>query len=200
MSEVRVLIVDDDAASQAALHQALDSEGWGFKIQPLASEALDDLANSEWTLLIVNVTLSGLEGPLFATLRELAKAPALGPGIRRARVLFLVPERLGVRAQRRLERERLPYVMKPINLHDFLEKVSDLLLESKAITRPFRQVKAEPKAGRRHPERRGGHDRRHTSMFASRDDYFMSEEEIVEFERKEKEEQERKKKKPPRPG
>jgi len=32
-----------------------------------------------------------------------------------------------------LEANRLPYVVRPYHLHDFLEKVSDLLVEVKAI-------------------------------------------------------------------
>ena len=37
-----------------------------------------------------------------------------------------------------LEREGLPYLQKPYHLHDFLEKVSELLVESGAIAEPMR--------------------------------------------------------------
>ena len=192
MNHVRILIIDDDEASQAALRCVLDSEGWKFKIQPLASEALNELASGEWTLLIANVALTGLSGPLFATLRELAHAPAFESGVRRVRVLFIVPELLGEHAQPWLEYEKLPYVLKPLNLQDFLDKVSDLLLEAKSIRKPIRQVRPELKpTERRQKDRRSGKDRRHSPMFAAREDYLLTEEEIAEYERQEAEERQR---------
>src|SRR5256885_3924678 len=56
------------------------------------------------------------------------------------RVLFLVPELAAPEAQPALEHEQLPYSLKPFHLHDFLEKVSDLLLETGAIPQPIRRV------------------------------------------------------------
>jgi len=165
----------------------------------LAQQALDELASSNWTLVIVNVARTGLDGPLFSTLKELALAAAVEAGRTRARVLFLVPELAGAEAQPVLERERLPYSLKPFHLHDFLEKVSDLLLETNAIPAPIRRVRYEYKGSdRREKDRRSGRDRRETAMFASREDYMMSEEEIAEFERQEEEERKKKKKQPAR--
>ncbi len=209
MKQVGILIIDDDEASQAALRQVLDAEGWIVRIVPMAHQALPELARGQWRLVIVNVAMTGLAGPLYSTLKELALAPPLEAGAKRARVLFLVPELAGSDVQATLEQEGLPYTLKPFHLADFLEKVSDLLLETEAIDAPIRRVRYESKSpdrrsgqdGRFAPERRtgsdrrSGRDRRETSMFASREDYMMSEEEIVEFERQEKEEEERKKKK-----
>lgn len=199
MNPARILIIDDDEASQAALRQVLDSEGWKLQIVPLAHQALAELASTNWTLVIVNVAMTGLDGPLFSTLKELALAAPVEAGRTRARVLFLVPELAGAVAQPVLERERLPYSLKPFHLHDFLEKVSDLLLETNAISAPIRRVRYEYKGpDRRGTDRRSGHDRRETAMFASREDYMMSEEEIAEFERQEEEERKKKKKQPAR--
>ena len=195
-NQVGILIIDDDEQSQEALRQVLDSEGWRVRIVPLASQALAELASGQWQLVIVNVAMTGLDGPLFTTLKELALAPPVEAGLTRVRVLFLVPELAAAEAQPVLERERLPYSLKPFHLHDFLEKVSDLLLETAAIAAPIRRVRYEYKAsdGRRPRDRRAAQDRRDTSMFATREEYFMSEEEIAEFEKKEEEEQQRKKK------
>ncbi len=209
MTQVGILIIDDDEASQAALRQVLDSEGWKVHIVPLANQALGELASGEWKLVIVNVAMTGLDGPLFSTLRELALAPPLEAGATRVRVLFLVPELAGAAAQPVLEREGLPYALKPFHLHDFLEKVSDLLLETNAISAPIRRIRYDPNARdhrtggdrrflherRSGPDRRSGRDRRETSMFAARADYMMSEEEILEFEKQEEEEQKKKQKK-----
>lgn len=197
MSRIAILILDDDEASQNALRHVLDSEGWRVHIVPLADRAMSELASGTWTLAIANVAMTGLDGPLFNTLKELALAPPLEAGRRRVRVLFLVPELMGVEVQAGLERERLPYSLKPFHLHDFLEKVSDLLLEAEAIPGPIRRVRYEHKPGERRSvrERRTGRERRQTPMFAAREDTMMTEEEIAEYERQEEEERKKKEKK-----
>lgn len=196
MTQVGILIIDDDEASQSALRHVFDAEGWHVRVVPLAHRALAELAGGDWSLVVANVAMTGLEGPLFTTLKELALAPAFGAGKTRVRVLFLVPELAGPEAQPVLERESLPYTLRPFHLHDFLEKVSDLLLETKAIAAPIRRVRYEFKArGTRSKERRPGPARRDTSMFASREDYMMTEEEIAEFEKQEALEAETRKKK-----
>ena len=63
------------------------------------------------------------------------------------------------------------------------------MLESGAIPEPMRGV--ESFAGKKRRAARDG--RAGQKMFASREDYQMTEEELMEFERQEKEEDERKK-------
>lgn len=195
MSQVGILVIDDDEQSQEMLRHVLDAEGWSVRVAPAASQALAELATGAWNLAIASVGMTGLDGPLFHILRELALAPAVEAGLTRIRVLFLVPEAVAVSAQPALERDGLPYELKPFHLHDFLEKVSDLLIETQAIPAPIRRVKSRG----RHKERRGSQDRRNTAMFAAREEYTMTEEEITEFEKKEKEEEERKKKQKKQP-
>ena len=195
-SEVRVLVIDDDAASQAALRQMLDAEGWEVVIVPAVNQGLAALAAGGWVLVIVNVGLCGLESLLFHMLRELALAePAEGEKAR-VRTLFLVPELAGREVQAALERDRLPYILKPLHLHDFLERVSDLLMETSAIATPIRQVQYMSRsAGRAKKGSEKTTQARQTQMFASRGEYQMTEEEITEYERQEQEETQRKKKK-----
>ena len=206
MPSVGILIVDDDRSSQTALRELLDSEGWRVGIAPLASQALTELATGEWSLVIANVSLTGLDGPLFTTLKALALAEPAEAGSKRARVLFLVPELAATIAQPALEREGLQYALKPYHLHDFLEKVSDLLMETSAIAAPLRNVRADPgargasrKLSRAERERTGQQATgRATNMFASREDCDMSEEDLMEYEKQERaDEQRRKKKKDP---
>jgi DNA-binding response OmpR family regulator len=195
VSDVGILIVDDDMTSQAALKHVLGAEGWRVKIVSQASQALAELATGSWNLAVANIALTDVRGPLFAILRELSRverpAPeeATKPAGRFFRVLFLVPVDAARDVQLILEQQNLPYALKPYHLRDFLEKVSDLLQEAGAIAQPihgssggFSRVK------KRQPERHVSHDSRGTSMFASRDDYQMTEEEIAEFERQEAEE------------
>jgi DNA-binding response OmpR family regulator len=200
LNPVNILIIEDDTASQAALRQVLDEEEWRVQIVPEANSALQVLATGDWTLVIVNVGMTGLGGSLYLTLKELALAPAIDSGKSRVRVLFLVPEAGAAAVQPLLEQEHLPYVLKPFTLQDVLEKVSDLLLESGAIPQSIRQVRREGLAiGKRRERGRMTASRttggRNTGMFANRSDYSsVTEEEIAEYERQQHEEVQRKKK------
>ena len=160
MAEVGILVVEDDIVSQRAIKNVLDAEGWRVRILPLASHLLAELATGDWSLVIVNVSLIDLRSPLFSTLKDLAQAefdaaaetpdanaiPAVGnngnapeKGLGKGlRVCFWCPLVGGQKAQAVLEREGLPYTIKPYHLHDFLEKVSELLVEAGAIGEPMR--------------------------------------------------------------
>ena len=202
MAKIGILVIDNDEASQSALRQVLDSEGWRIHVTPRLREGLAEVATGEWSLVILNIAMTGLTGPAFLVLRELALAPAVENGKARARVLFLVPETMARDGQVVLEKERLPYVLKPYEFNDLLEKISDLLMENAALTDPIRQVRFADSAGERQlKENRSRYEagtrqtRRDTGMFAKRDEYTMTEEELAEYERTEREDQEREKKK-----
>lgn len=204
MEKIGILIIENDEATQSALRQVLDSEGWQVRIVPHVSQALAELSSGAWSLVIVNIAMTGLAGPVFLTLKELALAPAMEEGKIRARVLFLLPESTAFETQSALESVRLPYVRKPFQFHDLLEKVSDLLMETDSLATPIRRVRFDSSAAeRKRDEGRAGHEsdvrqnHRETRMFARRDEYVMTEEEIAEYEKTEKEGQEQKKKKQP---
>ncbi len=139
--QVGILVLDDNAPGGSAVKQILDSEGWRVRIVADAHMLLSELKTGEWSLVIANVAMTGVEGPAFVTLRELASVPAADGG--RVRVLYLIPELGSAQYIVHLEAARLPYVLRPYHLHDFLEKVSDLLVEVKAIEGPIRQVRHE---------------------------------------------------------
>lgn len=200
MSSVKILVIEDDPPTQAALRQMLDAEDWHVEIIPAVETALQILASGDWTLVVASVGTMGLTGPLYMILRELSQAPAMESGKARVRVLFLVPESGAGTALPQLEQDHLPYVLKPFNLNDILEKVSDLLMEAGAIPQSIRRVRREgPSAGRRRDAGKmmAGRGGRNTQMFSTRadyPDYGVSEEEIAEYERLQQEEARRKKK------
>lgn len=114
---------------------------------------------------------------------------------KRVRVLFLVPQSFVKHVQPVLEREALPYSVKPYHLHDFLEKVSELLVESGAIAEPIRSMGSPGRfKKRRRAAARSQRDSRRGSMFASREDYQMTEEELAEWERQEEEDKKKREK------
>jgi DNA-binding response OmpR family regulator len=176
---VGLLVLDSDAPGASAVKQILDSEGWRVRVVPDTKMLLAELKTGEWSLVIANVALTGVDGPAFITLRELATVAPEDGG--RIRALFLIPESSGGQYIVQLEAARLPYVIRPYHLHDFLEKVSDLLVEVKAIDAPLRQVRHEFGALRKKKKQAA----RTNSMFASRDSFSYTEEEIAEYERQE---------------
>jgi DNA-binding response OmpR family regulator len=179
--KVGILVVDDDPQGSAAIRQILDSEGWRVRVVPDTRLLLAELKTGEWSLVIANVALTGLDTPVFITLREISSVSAEDGG--RIRVLYMVPQLTGSQFVGPLEIARIPYVVRPYHLHDFLEKVSDLLVEVKAIEAPLRQVRHEFGAIQKKKRQAA----RSTSMFASRDAYSYTEEEIAEYERQETE-------------
>jgi DNA-binding response OmpR family regulator len=179
--QVGILVLDADAASAGALRVILDSEGWRVRIVPDAQVLLTELKTGEWSLVVANIALTPPESAAFVTLRVLAGVSAEEGG--RMRVLFLIPEMTGSQHVGPLEAARLPYVVRPYHLHDFLEKVSDLLVEVKAIAAPIRQVRYEFGDLRKKKKAAG----RSNSMFASRDSFSYTDEELAEYEKSESE-------------
>jgi len=178
-SQVGILILDEDNAHQGTLRQILDSEGWRVRLVTDPKLLFTELKSGEWSLVIANIALTGLDTPVYTTLRELASVSHEDGG--RIRVLYVVPEMMGSQYVAALELARAPYAVRPFHLHDFLEKVSDLLVEVRAIEGPIRQVRHEFGALRK-KKKQGG---RSTSMFAARDAYSYTDEEIAEYERQE---------------
>jgi CheY-like chemotaxis protein len=218
--DVSILVVEDDISSQRAMRNVLDAEGWRVRIVPAPSQVMAELARGVWDLVIVNAAMIDPRGPLFAILRELTLAdseddaeaetqsdgvktdkPGLvgddpkpaPPAHRRLRVLFLIPAD-SKDVQPIIEREGLPYTAKPYNLHEFLEKVSDLLIEGGAIDSPIRTIREFVTLRQRRAFRRPRRDSRSGAMFAPREDYQMTEEEMAEWERQEEEERKKRRK------
>jgi DNA-binding response OmpR family regulator len=181
MRQVGLLVLEDDPGNAGALKQILDSEGWRVRIVEDVPMLHAELKTGEYSLLIANISLIGLESPTFLVLRELGSmAPEEGGHIR---VLYVVPELAGNQYVPALETARVPYAVRPFHLHDFLEKVSDLLVEVKAIEAPLRMTRYEFGEARKKKKESS----RTTSMFASRDSYSYTEEELAEYERQETE-------------
>ena len=211
MAEVGILVIEDDAVSQGAIKNVLDAEGWRVRVLSTPAQLFAELASGCWNLVIVNVSLIDFDGPLFSILKDLSQAEVIsadqtakiaalsransgGKGTdpaamqRGLRVLFLVPMYGGQNAQARLDREGLPYTLRPYHLHDFLEKVSELLVETGALDQPMRTMVTS--LGRKKARR----DMRKGAMFASREDYQMTEEEMTEFTNQEEEERKKRQK------
>jgi DNA-binding response OmpR family regulator len=177
--QVGILVFEDDPYSGTALKQMLDSEGWRVRVAQDLKMLQTELKTGEYSLLIANIAMVGIDSPLFHVLRELATV-SVEEGAR-LRVLFVVPELSGSQFVQVIEEARLPYVLRPFHLHDFLEKVSDLLVEVKAIEGPLRMTRYEFGAARKKKKAAT----KTNSMFASRESYSYTEEELAEYEKQE---------------
>ncbi len=179
--QVGILVLDNEPSGASAVKQVLDSEGWRVRVVPDAKMLLAELKSADWSLVVANAAVLTADSPAFFTLREIASVPQQDGG--KIRALFIIPEAAERQFAGSLEANRLPYVVRPYHLHDFLEKVSDLLVEVKAIEAPIRLVRREFGAIRKKKKQAA----RTNAMFASRDTFSYTEEEIAEYEREEAE-------------
>ena len=177
--QVGILVLEDDPKNSGVLKQILDSEGWRVRVVPDIGMLHAELKTTDYSLLIANVSLIGVDSPTFHVLKELATVSVEDGG--RIRALFVIPEMGSSQFIGHLEIAHLPYVLRPFHLHDLLEKVSDLLVEVKAIEGPLRMTRYEFGGARKKKKE----SNRTTSMFASRDSYSYTEEEIAEYEKQE---------------
>jgi len=178
---VGILALDNEPHGASAVKQVLDSEGWRVRVVPDAKMLLSELKSADWSLVVANAAVLPANTPAFITLREIASVPQQDGG--KIRALFIIPEAGERQFAAQLEAARMPYVVRPYHLHDFLEKVSDLLVELKAIEAPLRLVRREFGAIRKKKKQAA----RTNAMFASRDTFSYTEEEIAEYEREEAE-------------
>ena len=179
--QVSLLVLEEDFFNATALKQILDGEGWRVRVVQDLPMLHAELKTAEYSLLIANIAVVGLDTGTFHVLKELASVNADEGG--RIRVLYVVPELAGAQYVAPLETARLPYAVRPFHLHDFLEKVSDLLVEVKAIEGPLRMTRREYGEARKRKKETS----RTTSMFAARDSYVYTEEELAEYEKQEAE-------------
>jgi DNA-binding response OmpR family regulator len=187
---VGLLVLESDPINAMALKQILDSEGWRVRVVPDVPLLHAELKTTEYSLVIANIAQVGVESTTFQVLHELSSVPFDEGG--RIRALYVVPELSGGQWVGELEAARAPYVTRPFHLHDFLEKVSDLLVEVKAIEGPLRMTRYEFGEARKKKKQAS----RTTSMFASRDTYVYTEEELAEYERQEAEQNKNRRNKP----
>jgi len=181
VKEIGLLVLESEPRNATALKQILDSEGWRVRVVRDLTMLHSELKSGEYSLVIANIEQVGVESATFHVLRELSSVGPEEGG--RIRVLFVVPEMAGGQFVAALEAAKMPYAVRPFHLHDFLEKVSDLLVEVKAIEGPLRMTRYEFGAARKKKKQTS----RTTSMFASRDSYSYTEEELAEYERMEAE-------------
>src|SRR6516165_1860044 len=88
--QVGLLVLESDPGGAAALKQILDSEGWRVRIVEDLQMLHVELKTAEYSLLIANIALIGIDSPTFHVLKELGGVSAEDGG--KIRTLFVIPE------------------------------------------------------------------------------------------------------------
>ena len=65
--QVNILVLDQEGSSATALRQVLDSEGWRVRVVSDAKLLLTELKTGEWSLVIANIALLGVDSPGYLT-------------------------------------------------------------------------------------------------------------------------------------
>jgi DNA-binding LacI/PurR family transcriptional regulator/signal transduction histidine kinase/ActR/RegA family two-component response regulator len=116
-----ILMVDDEVDLLTALTLALRHEG--YRVDPVSDgkTALARLAETRYDLILCDVRIPGLDGP-----EIYRQAKAIHPDMGK-RIIFITGDTVSGATRRFLEESGAPYLDKPFELADLIEKVSATL-------------------------------------------------------------------------
>jgi DNA-binding response OmpR family regulator len=114
-------MIDDEVDLLTALTLALRHEG--YRVDPVSDgkTALARLAETRYDLILCDVRIPGLDGP-----EIFRQAKAIHPDMGK-RIIFITGDTVSVATRRFLEESGAPYLDKPFELADLIEKVSATL-------------------------------------------------------------------------
>jgi signal transduction histidine kinase/DNA-binding LacI/PurR family transcriptional regulator/ActR/RegA family two-component response regulator len=118
---VHILMIDDEIDLLTALTLALRHEG--YRVDPVSDgqTALACLAETRYDLILCDVRIPGLDGP-----EIYRQAKAADPDMGK-RVIFITGDTVSAVTRRFLEESGAPYLDKPFELADLIEKVNATL-------------------------------------------------------------------------
>jgi len=123
-ASAHILMIDDEVDLLTALTLALRHEG--YRVDPVSDgkTALARLTETRYDLILCDVRIPGLDGP---EIYRQAKAnhPDMGK-----RIIFITGDTVSVATRHFLEESGAPYLDKPFELADLIEKVSTTLKSS----------------------------------------------------------------------
>jgi CheY-like chemotaxis protein len=121
LAPAHILMVDDEIDLLTALTLALRHEG--YRVDPVSDgkTALARLAETRYDLILCDVRIPGLDGP-----EIYRQAKAIHPDMGK-RIIFITGDTVSGTTRRFLEESGAPYLDKPFELADLIEKVSATL-------------------------------------------------------------------------
>jgi signal transduction histidine kinase/ActR/RegA family two-component response regulator len=117
LSKGRVLIIDDEPNILEVMSRALRRQGFQVDIYDSARKALENLAQASYDLTLCDIRMPDMSGPEFYQAAS-QKIPEL-----KYRIIFTTGDAVNNETHQFLEETGLPYLNKPFDLADLLERV-----------------------------------------------------------------------------
>ena len=134
MAKTRVLVVDDEESMRYFLTRALKRKGYDVVAVASGEEALEDLANAERDVILLDLKLPRMDG--IAVLRE---ARRIRP---RAAVIMMSGFGTVDRALEAMRQGAADFVAKPLKIEDVLTKIAEA---RGRVAPPVRPAAAPPR-------------------------------------------------------
>ncbi len=120
----RILVVDDESAVLQFLDQLLTGEGYEVETAETASDALKRIKSKEYGVILLDIKLPDMNGTeLYRRLQKIA--PSLAN-----RVIFVTGDVMGKNTTEFLAKTKVPYITKPINIEQLMERINSMLPHS----------------------------------------------------------------------
>jgi len=141
MAKTRVLVVDDEESMRYFLTRALKRKGYDVVAVASGEEALEDLANAERDVILLDLKLPRMDG--IAVLKE---AKRIRP---RAAVIMMSGFGTVDRALEAMRQGAADFVAKPLKIEDVLTKIAEA---RGRVTPPVRPAAEDDRPRRRAPQ------------------------------------------------
>ena len=119
----RLLIVDDEPGIREVLEAILSGDGYDVKTAGNGTEALEQVRNREFDLILSDLMMPGMDGEQFYDILQREK-PAMAK-----RIVFVTGDTVSLKSRTFLERTGCRWLSKPFNIRDVEEVVSRQLDE-----------------------------------------------------------------------
>jgi len=126
---VKVLLVDDDESSLRVLRKMLEAEGLAVDVSTSGSDALARLLQTRYDSILCDMRMPGMTGKdFYFRLKE--EFPEYA-----TRLVFLTGDVASTTTWEFIEERRLPYLLKPLNMEAFRQKLREIVGERPAPAR-----------------------------------------------------------------
>ena len=124
MSQLSILIVDDEVDLATALAERLELRGWKVEIALTGDKALQHLGGTDFEVVIIDVKMPGMSG-----LELMANIKRQRPG---TKVILFTGLGSDADAERGMQEGASAYLIKPIDIQKLIEEINKVIRENGA--------------------------------------------------------------------
>ncbi len=117
----RILVVDDEVIVQQVLGEVLAEEGYVVEAVAHAREALAKLGGNNYSLILLDIKMSGMSGIEFYQHLQQTASPLAG------KVVFITGDVLSADTLSFLQKSKAPFLTKPFDNEQLKRKVNRIL-------------------------------------------------------------------------